>query len=101
MLIAARNSQDFACCLRAIVRMDNSKSTATLGICPRKRDRRRGQLRDSHANLTCSENGEDYVFLTNSWHQPLRLISPWTTLHAFGGWKSMQLSQRWSPFGVS
>jgi hypothetical protein len=44
---------------------------------------------------------EDHVFLTNSWHQPLRLISPWTTLHAFGGWKSIQPSQRWSPFGVS
>jgi len=45
-------------------------------------------------------NEEDYVFLTNSWHQAVGLISPWTTLHAFGGWKSMQPSQRWSPFGV-
>ena len=54
-------------------------------------DRRRGRLRNSHTNITCLENGEDYVFLTNSWHQPLRLISPWTTLHAFGGWKSMQV----------
>jgi hypothetical protein len=29
------------------------------------------------------------------------LISPWTTLHALGGWKSTQPSQRWSPFGVT
>jgi hypothetical protein len=36
----------------------------------------------------------------NSWHQPLGLMSPWTNLHAFGGWKLMQPSQRWSPFGV-
>jgi hypothetical protein len=48
----------------------------------------------------CAWNEEDYVFLTNSWHQAVGLISPWTTLHAFGGWKSMQPSQRWSPFGV-
>jgi len=36
----------------------------------------------------------------NSWHQPLGLMSPWTNLHVFGGWKLMQPSQRWSPFGV-
>ena len=50
--------------------------------------------------FSISEHAERFLrFLDQVF--PLRLISPWTTLHAFGGWKSMQPSQRWSPFGVS
>jgi hypothetical protein len=37
----------------------------------------------------------------NSWHQPFGLISPWTNLQAFGGWKLPQTSQRSFPFGVA
>jgi hypothetical protein len=51
--------------------------------------------------MSASDSDKDYVFLTNSWHQPLGLMSPSTNLHAFGGWKLTQSSQRWSPFGVA
>jgi hypothetical protein len=53
-------------------------------------------LRDPAAAVA----GGYLVFAANSWHHPLGLMLPSTNLHAFGGWKLTQPSQRWSPFGI-
>jgi hypothetical protein len=41
------------------------------------------------------------VFLTQNLHQPFGLISPSTSVQAFGSWNNEQLLHSWSPFGES
>jgi hypothetical protein len=40
------------------------------------------------------------AFLTQNLHQPAGLISPSTSVQAFGSWNREQLLHCWSPFGV-
>lgn len=84
-----------SCCCSATLAASASSAPHCSGA---ERSRTRHQLEASCGAVSLSP--KDYAFLTNSWHQPPGLIAPSTTLHALGGWKSMQPSQRWSPFGV-